>query len=77
MRIDVTCVGECIAILSFSLGSEAAAATAVAHTIDACASFIEPETIEFKADRPFLFYIREVRSNTVLFTGKLVTPPVN
>jgi serine protease inhibitor len=32
-----------------------------------------PGPVEFKADRPFLFYIRETRQNLTLFTGKFLT----
>ena len=35
--------------------------------------FDEPEPIEFMADRPFLFYIREIRRNQTVFSGKFVT----
>ncbi|CAF1191446.1 unnamed protein product [Rotaria sordida] len=57
------------------LGSEAAAATAVIMT--RCCAFIveEEQPIEFKADRPFLFFIRETRQNIVLFSGKFASPP--
>ncbi|CAM4743690.1 unnamed protein product [Rotaria magnacalcarata] len=55
-------------------GSEAAAATAVIM-MRCCASISpKPSPIEFKADRPFLFYIRETRQNLTLFTGKFLTP---
>ncbi|CAF1160974.1 unnamed protein product [Rotaria sordida] len=56
-------------------GSEAAAATAVIMT--RCCASISPKAspIEFKADRPFLFFIRENRQNIVLFSGKFVSPP--
>ncbi|CAF5224311.1 unnamed protein product, partial [Rotaria magnacalcarata] len=54
--------------------SEAAAATAVIM-MRCCASISpKPSPIEFKADRPFLFYIRETRQNLTLFTGKFLTP---
>ncbi|CAF4920120.1 unnamed protein product [Rotaria sp. Silwood1] len=57
------------------LGSEAAAATAIIMT--RCCAFREQEEqpIEFKADRPFLFFIRESRKNIVLFSGKFASPP--
>jgi serpin B len=57
------------------LGTEAAAATAVIMELCGCAFGVEkPEPIEFKADRPFLFFIREVNRNLVLFSGKFVSP---
>ncbi|CAF1199490.1 unnamed protein product [Rotaria sp. Silwood1] len=57
------------------LGSEAAAATAV--IMDRCCAFRpqKEQPIEFKADRPFLFFIRESRQNIVLFSGKFASPP--
>ncbi|CAF4959550.1 unnamed protein product [Rotaria sp. Silwood1] len=57
------------------LSSEAAAATAV--IMDRCCAFRpqKEQPIEFKADRPFLFFIRESRQNIVLFSGKFASPP--
>jgi serpin B len=51
-------------------GSEAAAATAVGI---ARTSVPTPPPV-FKADRPFLFMIRDRRSGSVLFLGRLSTP---
>jgi serine protease inhibitor len=51
-------------------GTEAAAATAVEVSVTSA-----PARITFRADRPFLFAIRERLSGTILFVGKLVTPP--
>ena len=48
-------------------GTEAAAATVVAVR--------ETAASVFRADRPFLFLIRERLSGTILFVGKLATPP--
>ncbi|CAF5074930.1 unnamed protein product, partial [Rotaria sp. Silwood1] len=56
--------------------SEAAAATAVIITHHG-PSLPPPQPIEFKADRPFLFFIRESRQNIVLFSGKFISPPIN
>jgi serpin B len=51
------------------VGTEAAAATAVV---------METKSVQmtsvFKADRPFLFLIRDVRTGTVLFMGRLSDP---
>jgi serpin B len=56
------------------LGSEAAAATAV--IMNRCMAVrIQSPPVEFKADRPFLFYIREAQQNIVLFQGRFVSPP--
>lgn len=51
-------------------GSEAAAATGIAISL-----MCMPETMEFKADHPFLFFIRENHSGTILFLGRLCLPP--
>ncbi len=51
-------------------GSEAAAATAV---IVATRAVTEPPP-EFRADRPFLFMIRENHSGAILFLGRLQAP---
>ncbi|CAF1312622.1 unnamed protein product [Rotaria sordida] len=57
-------------------GSEAAAATAIIIGIYASIN-PPPQPIEFKADRPFLFFIRESRQNIVLFSGRFISPPTN
>ena len=48
-------------------GTEAAAATAV--------TIVESAVPAVRADRPFLFFIRERLSGTILFAGKLASPP--
>ena len=48
-------------------GTEAAAATVV--------SIVESAVPVVRADRPFLFFIRERLSGTILFAGKLANPP--
>ncbi|CAF0718836.1 unnamed protein product [Adineta ricciae] len=53
-------------------GTEAAAATAVLAVTKGIGRR-KPQPILFRADRPFLFYIREVRQNLTLFTGKFLT----
>ncbi|CAF1243068.1 unnamed protein product [Rotaria sp. Silwood1] len=55
-------------------GSEAAAVTAVIINTRSLV-FPPPRPIEFKADRPFLFFIRESRQNIVLFSGRFMSPP--
>ncbi|CAE6130029.1 unnamed protein product [Arabidopsis arenosa] len=53
-------------------GAEAAAATAV---LLGCALNMEPpKKIDFVADHPFLFLIREDKTGTVLFVGQLFEP---
>jgi serpin B len=51
-------------------GTEAAASTAVVMTLTAM-----PENpIEVTVDRPFLFFIRDHTTNSVLFVGRVVNP---
>jgi serpin B len=52
-------------------GSEAAAATAVAIQLES--AMIEPPPT-FRADRPFLFHIRHIKTGTVLFMGRVTDP---
>ena len=49
-------------------GTEAGAATAIGAQIK------QPFDVEFKADRPFVFVLRDRASNTVYFVGQLVKP---
>ena len=52
-------------------GTEAAAVTVVVVSV----TTVGPKTKRyFKADRPFLFVIREKNSNAILFMGKMVNP---
>ncbi|MFZ5858497.1 MAG: serpin family protein [Chloroflexota bacterium] len=50
-------------------GSEAAAATAVVFRSKGLS-----ESIEFRADHPFLFIIRENQTGSILFMGRLMKP---
>ena len=52
------------------VGSEAAAATVV--------EIVETTSLPpaLRVDRPFLFFIRERNSNTILFSGKLIDPRI-
>ena len=58
----------------FYLGTEASAAATVIMQRLGCALGLKPEPIEFKADRPFLFFVRETERDLTLFSGKLVSP---
>jgi serpin B len=55
-------------------GTEAAAATAVlmARCLGLGASAAKPKV--FKADHPFLFFIRDRKTNTVLYSGRVLDP---
>lgn len=54
-------------------GTEAAAATAV---IMARTSLIIEEPIELNINRPFIFIIRKVDSNSILFIGRIMNPEI-
>jgi serpin B len=54
-------------------GTEAAAATAVGIKAEAAAPSPE-EPIEFRADHPFVFLIRDKRTQSILFIGRLAQP---
>jgi serpin B len=55
-------------------GTEAAAATAVLMIRCAGLSPPPPQPIVFKADHPFLFFIRDRKTNAVLFSGRVLDP---
>jgi serpin B len=54
-------------------GTEAAAATAVV-AIKGRAVVATPQALEFKADHPFLFFLRDVSSTMILFMGRVSEP---
>jgi serpin B len=54
-------------------GTEIAAATTETSTTTSAPAF--GETIEFNADHPFVFLIRDNRSGAILFIGRYMGPP--
>jgi serine protease inhibitor len=55
-------------------GTEAAAATAVMMLEKSAAPASVPFTPTFRADRPFLFLVRDRQSGSVLFLGRVLNP---
>jgi serpin B len=54
-------------------GTEAAAATAVVMQTRSAVRPVD-EPAEFRADHPFLFFLRDMRTGAILFAGRLATP---
>lgn len=54
-------------------GTEAAAATAMAIQLR-CGSFSSEPPVEFRADHPFLFFIRAESAKAILFLGRVMKP---
>lgn len=58
-------------------GTEAAAATAVMMMAGSAMPEMVDFTPEFRADRPFIFLIRDNQTGTILFLGRLARPEPN
>jgi serpin B len=56
------------------VGTEAAAVTAVTTVEPSSARADEPERVVFRADRPFAWVIRDVKTGVVLFAGRVIDP---
>jgi serpin B len=54
-------------------GTEAAAATGVTVTVKSATAWPRP-IVTFKADHPFLFFVRDDKTGAVLFAGRLTDP---
>jgi serpin B len=55
-------------------GTEAAAATGVAMSLSAAPGSSGPRVPVFRADHPFVFAIRDVRTGVILFLGRMSKP---
>ena len=55
-------------------GTEAAAATAVTDDSASHGDGLQEPPVVFRADHPFLFLIRDVRSGSILFLGRVTEP---
>jgi serpin B len=56
-------------------GTEAAAATAVIMTRSAMLE--RKQSVKFIADRPFLFFIKDNHTHSILFLGRIIDPSMN
>ena len=70
---DKTCISDVWQANYISIdekGAEAAAVTGIKTDVD-CFLEEEPATIDFYVNRPFLYFIKEKSTNTILFIGKM------
>ena len=56
------------------VGTEAAAVTAVGMAVVTSGRLDEPERVVFRADHPFAYVIRDMKTGVVLFAGRVVDP---
>jgi serpin B len=71
-RLMITDVIHKAFVLVDEAGTEAAAATAVIFAETSAPNGQEP--IVFTVDRPFVFFIRDIETDTILFIGRVVDP---
>jgi serpin B len=57
-------------------GTEAAAATVIIMTIESTSNRKPPKPMEFIADHPFLFYIIDHETRSILFMGRIMKPKI-
>ena len=69
-RIGISKIIHKAVIIVDEEGTEAAAATAICMMELQCMMFNREPEINFVADHPFMFYIRETGSNCILFQGQ-------
>jgi serpin B len=55
-------------------GTEAAAATGVVMRAASAVPIKEPPPVEFKADHPYLYLIRDTQTGSLLFLGRVADP---
>ena len=55
-------------------GTEAAAATGIGVSL--VSAVVSPARVSFRADHPFLFFIRDTRTGLLLFAGRLFNPRI-
>jgi serpin B len=69
-RLAISDVAQHVRIQVDEVGTEAVAVTAIRSS----RGLGDPTLHEFKADRPFVFFLRDLRAGTILFLGRLVAP---
>lgn len=54
--------------------TEAAGVTVVIVTVEVSVGSDKPEPFVMRINRPFIFFIRDSRTNTILFLGRVMNP---